>query len=91
MKRSARNSPKEGTWSILDFRRAFVEGAKWWELQKEGATMWQSDRDLAEKEADKRWGKIQRSVYENAIVVFAFVFFLGFCVGSVTINAICGG
>jgi len=26
---------------------AFVEGAKWWEYRKEGATMWQSDQGLA--------------------------------------------
>jgi hypothetical protein len=33
---------------------AFVQGAKWWEWYKEGATMWQSDQQLAEKEALKR-------------------------------------
>lgn len=33
---------------------AFVQGARWWEYHKEGATMWQSDQRLAEEEALKR-------------------------------------
>ena len=33
---------------------AFIQGAKWWEWHKEGATMWQSDQLLAEEEALKR-------------------------------------
>lgn len=33
---------------------AFVQGARWWEYHKEGATMWQSDQRLAEGEALKR-------------------------------------
>jgi len=28
---------------------AFVQGAKWWEFEKKGATMWNSDRRKAEK------------------------------------------
>lgn len=52
----------EGTWKALDYRRAFVEGAKWWEFHKTGATMWQSDRATAEEEAEKRWGAAQQSV-----------------------------
>ena len=33
---------------------AFVQGAQWWEYHKTGATMWASDRDRAEGEAEKR-------------------------------------
>lgn len=33
---------------------AFIQGAKWWEHNKTGATMWQSDQNLAEVEALKR-------------------------------------
>lgn len=45
----------EGVWPANDPRRAFVEGAKWWEYEKEGATMWPSDRRLAEVEAQRRF------------------------------------
>lgn len=45
----------EGTLPANDPRRAFVEGAKWWEYKTTGATMWQSDRNLAEAEAQERW------------------------------------
>jgi len=45
----------EGSWPADDIRRAFVDGAKWWEFHKEGATMWQSDQRLAEEEAEKRY------------------------------------
>jgi len=45
----------EGTLPTDDIRRAFVAGAKWWEYEKEGATMWISDIRLAEKEAKKRY------------------------------------
>ena len=34
---------------------AFVRGAQWWEYHKTGATMWPSDRDIAEAEAVKRF------------------------------------
>lgn len=33
---------------------AFIQGAKWWEWKKDGATMWQSDQAAAEAEARKR-------------------------------------
>ena len=33
---------------------AFVAGVSWWEFHKTGATLWSSDRDLAEQEAAKR-------------------------------------
>ena len=45
----------EGTWPEDDIRRAFVAGAKWWEYHSTGATMWQSDRNLAEEEAERRY------------------------------------
>ena len=34
---------------------AFVRGAQWWEFHRTGATMWPSDRDIAEAEAAKRF------------------------------------
>jgi hypothetical protein len=46
-----------GTWPEDDIRRAFVAGAKWWEFHQTGATMWQSDRNLAEEEATRRYGE----------------------------------
>lgn len=45
----------EGTWSVDDLRRAFVAGAQWWEWQRTWATMWPSDRDKAELEAEARF------------------------------------
>lgn len=45
----------DGTWPADDLRRAFVRGAQWWEFHSRGATMWPSDRDLAEGEADRRY------------------------------------
>ena len=33
---------------------AFTQGAQWWEHYKTGATMWASDRDIAEAEAKTR-------------------------------------
>ena len=45
----------EGTWPENDIRRAFVAGAKWWEFNSTGFTMWQSDQRLAEEEATKRY------------------------------------
>lgn len=44
-----------GTWPEYDIRRAFVMGSKWWEHHKTRATMWKSDRRLAEDEAAKRY------------------------------------
>lgn len=38
-----------------DLRRAFVKGAKWWEWVSTDATMWQSDQQRAEEEAEKRY------------------------------------
>lgn len=52
----------QGTWPEDDIRRAFVAGAKWWEFEKEGATMWPSDRNKAEAQAEKRYpgGSLQQ-------------------------------
>ena len=50
-----------GTWAKDDIRRVFVDGAKWWEWQKEGATMWNSDVKLAEEEATKRYDEQEAS------------------------------
>lgn len=33
---------------------AFVQGAKWWEWHKEGATMWNSDQAIAWRQAEER-------------------------------------
>jgi hypothetical protein len=55
-----RESPAEpsdaGTWPRC-VQRAFVDGAKWWEWHQTHATMWPSDRDLAEAEAVRRYGE----------------------------------
>lgn len=45
----------EGTWAADDLRRAFVAGAQWWEYHRTWATMWPSDRDKAEEEAERRF------------------------------------
>jgi hypothetical protein len=45
-----------GTWPEGCLQRAFVDGARWWEFYKTGASMWQSDRHLAEAEAVKMYG-----------------------------------
>lgn len=61
--------PTEGTWTKDDLRRAFVAGASWWEFHWEGATMWPSDRRLAEAEADRRYPKRTKG-YLNAFIAF---------------------
>lgn len=33
---------------------AFIQGAKWWEFQSRGATMWPSDQEAAEAAARVR-------------------------------------
>lgn len=33
---------------------AFIDGAKWWEFESTGGTMWQSDQQKAAEEAIKR-------------------------------------
>lgn len=51
----------DGRWSEDDLRRAFVAGAKWWEFVSTKGTMWASDVDKAEKEAETRYpeGKVR--------------------------------
>ena len=44
---------------------AFVQGAKWWEYHKEGATMWQSDQGLALTEAERREASGSLGVNDN--------------------------
>lgn len=36
-------------------RLAFVEGCAWWEFHRDGATIWPSDRDIAEAEVERRY------------------------------------
>lgn len=60
----------EGYWARSDIRRAFVEGAKWWEFISTGATMWQSDRNRAEKEASKRYPDTKLLNYEKSMDLF---------------------
>lgn len=47
----------EGIWPENDLRRAFTEGAKWWEWKTTYFTMWNSDVHVAELEAEKRYPK----------------------------------
>lgn len=48
-------APVDGTWPADDLRRAFVRGAKWWEYESCGATMWQSDQRKAEAAAEVKY------------------------------------
>ena len=45
----------EGTLPADDLRRAFVDGAAWWEFRKTEFTMWNTDRREAEAEAEARF------------------------------------
>uniref|UniRef100_A0A6H1ZLF0 Uncharacterized protein n=1 Tax=viral metagenome TaxID=1070528 RepID=A0A6H1ZLF0_9ZZZZ len=56
----------DGIWHRDDLRRAFVVGAAWWEFHTTGATMWRSDRDLAEAEADRRFPGGKPPNHQNA-------------------------
>ena len=38
-----------------EYIKTFVAGAKWWEFHSTKFTMWQSDQELAEKQAAKRF------------------------------------
>jgi hypothetical protein len=57
---AARRAGVFGTWHDDDLRRAFVDGAAWWEHTSTGATMWPSDRRQAEVAAEERFpgGKV---------------------------------
>jgi hypothetical protein len=46
-----------GSWPVECQQRAFVEGAKWWDWQSAGATMWNEDQRKAEAEAVHRYGE----------------------------------
>lgn len=47
--RAALEEAKRAAWY------AFVDGAKWWQFHANGATMFPSERDVAEEEAKKRY------------------------------------
>jgi len=53
--RRDREAPVEGDlflrWSD-ELITAFVQGAKWWEYHKTGATMWPSDTNVAKLKAE---------------------------------------
>lgn len=44
-----------GKWCMDDLRRAFVNGAKAWERRRASATMWRSDVDIVEAEAERMY------------------------------------
>lgn len=46
----------KGSWPDQCLQRAFVEGAKWWEYKRTGATMWQDDQGKAEQAAIDKYG-----------------------------------
>jgi len=50
----------DGTWPADCQQRAFVEGAKWWQWQSTGFTMFPSERDEAEAEAVRRYGNPEK-------------------------------
>lgn len=45
----------EGTWKADDLRRAFVAGARWWNFVTTGFTMFASERNEAEDEAERQY------------------------------------
>ena len=49
------NGVPPGSWPPDDLRRAFAAGAKWWEWRNTSGTMWPSDRDRVEAEAEQRY------------------------------------
>lgn len=44
--------------SESEWRNAFVAGAKWWEYEKSGATMWQSDQQRAYDAAGGKFARL---------------------------------
>ena len=46
----------KGSWPDHCLQRAFVAGAKWWEFERTGATMWQDDLSKAEQSAIDKYG-----------------------------------
>jgi hypothetical protein len=63
----AENAQLRKTWPANDIRRAFVEGAAWWEYHQQNATMWQSDRRIAEAEAEMRYPGCNMVLEEDAM------------------------
>lgn len=61
------NAMVQGWWPEDDLRRAFVAGAKWWEFEKTGATMWTSDVRKMEGVAELRYpgGKLRSSLTQS--------------------------
>jgi len=57
----------EGTWPADDIRRAFVDGAKWWNYVSTGFTMFSAERNEAENEAERRYpgGKVVQNEIED--------------------------
>jgi hypothetical protein len=55
--RKRKKKTVQGSWPEHCEQRAFVAGAQWWEYEREGANMWPGDRDKAEAEAIRRYGK----------------------------------
>ena len=51
------SQPSEQARSRQELRKAFVAGAKWWELYRYRATMWPNKIRVAETEAEKQYGK----------------------------------
>jgi len=47
---------EKGSWPDQCLQRAFVDGAKWWEFERTGATMWQEDQGKAEQAAMDKYG-----------------------------------
>jgi len=45
----------EGTLPADDLRRAFVDGAAWWNFKSTSWSMWNSERREAEEEAEARY------------------------------------
>lgn len=52
---SASDRGPDGWWHKGDLRRAFLDGAKWWEYVSRRGTMWQSDQNRAATEAERRY------------------------------------
>jgi hypothetical protein len=59
-------APLQGTWLATDRRRAFVEGAKWSFYKATKFTMFGSEVDEAEREADARYGEPSAPVENTA-------------------------
>lgn len=47
--------PSEEVRSKQELRKAFVEGAKWWEDRREGHILWTSLIMYAKREAERRY------------------------------------